>query len=158
GLLVDVDVPWFPRDTRTSESTFWAHIDVDVVKGASPMWTFPRNLKIQGNSGRIIEQVLDMLQQKATPAFKAAAAARVEKFKADAAKRLERVAELAASPGKQGAINTHYLCAELGKQIAPEDIIFAEATRNTPAVTQQIQRTVPGTMTRVGGGGLGSSG
>src|SRR5437879_13360772 len=27
GLLVDVDVPWFPRDTRASESTFWAQLD-----------------------------------------------------------------------------------------------------------------------------------
>jgi acetolactate synthase-1/2/3 large subunit len=158
GIMVDVDVPWFPRDTHASESTFWAHIDVDVVKGASPMWTFPRNLKVQGNSARILEQVLEMLRQKATPAFKTAAAARMERLKADKVKRLERVAELAASPGKQGAINSHYLCAELGKQIAPEDIIFAEATRNTPAVTQQIRRSLPATMSRVGGGGLGSSG
>ncbi len=43
-------------------------------------------------------------------------------------------AELAANPGKPGAINAHYLCAELGKRIAPEDVIFGEATRNTPAV------------------------
>ena len=158
GLLVDVDVPWFPRDTRPNEATFWAQIDVDVVKGGSPMWSFPSNLRLQGNSGRILEQVLDAVREKATPAFKQAAAARVAQFAGENEKRLKRAEEIAANPGQPGAINPHYLCRELGKRIAPEDVIFSEATRNTPAVQQQIPRSVPGTVVRVGGGGLGSSG
>ena len=158
GLLVDVDVPWFPRDTRANEATYWAQIDVDVVKGGSPMWSFPSNLRLQGNSGRIIEQLLEAVKAKATPAFKQAAAARIAQFGAENEKRLVRAAELAANPGKPGAINSHYLCRELGKRIAPQDVIFSEATRNTPAVQQQIPRSLPGTVVRVGGGGLGSSG
>jgi acetolactate synthase I/II/III large subunit len=158
GLLVDVDVPWFPRDTRANEATFWAQIDVDVVKGGSPMWSFPSNLRLQGNSGRILEQVLDAVEEKATPAFKQAAATRVAQFAGENEKRLKRAEEIAANPGQPGAINPHYLCRELGKRIAPEDVIFSEATRNTPAVQQQIPRSVPGTVVRVGGGGLGSSG
>jgi acetolactate synthase-1/2/3 large subunit len=158
GLMVDVDVPWFPRDTRVNDKTFWAQIDIDVTKGGSPMWSFPSNLRLQGNSARILEQVLEAVQKKATPAFRHAAAARVEQFAGDKAKRQQRAAELAANPGKPDAINAHYLCAELGKRIAPEDIIFAEAARNGPAVTQQIPRPLQGTLARVGGGGLGSSG
>src|SRR5262249_13583224 len=158
GLLVDVDVPWFPRDTRANEATYWAQIDVDVVKGGSPMWSFPSNLRLQGNSGRIVEQLLDAVKAKATPAFKQAAASRIAQFGAETEKRLSRAAEPAANPGKPGAINSHYLCRELGKRIAPQDVIFSEATRNTPAVQQQIPRSLPGTVVRVGGGGLGSSG
>src|SRR5262249_1257028 len=158
GLLVDVDVPWFPRDTRPNDKTFWAQIDVDVIKGGSPMWSFPSNLRLQGNSGRIIEQVLEAVKAKATPAFRQAAAARIAKFKDENEKRLARAAELANNPGKVGTINPHYLCRELGKRIAPEDIIFSEATRNAQAVQPQIPRAVPGTIVRVGGGGLGSSG
>jgi acetolactate synthase I/II/III large subunit len=158
GLLVDVDVPWFPRDTRPNEATFWAHIDVDVIKSGSPMWSFPGHMRLQGNSARILEQLLDAVRAKADPAFRQAAAARVAEFASERTKRLQRSAELAANPGKPGAINSHYLCAELGKRIAPEDIVFAEATRNSPAVLQQVARPLPGTLTRVGGGGLGSSG
>jgi acetolactate synthase-1/2/3 large subunit len=158
GLLVDVDVPWFPRDTKANDATFWAQIDVDVVKSGSPMWSFPASLRLQGNSGRILAQVLEAVKAKATPAFQQAAAARVAQFAGENEKRLARAAELAANPGKAGAINPHYLCAELGKRIAPEDVIFSEATRNNAAVQQQIPRSVPGTVVRVGGGGLGSSG
>jgi acetolactate synthase-1/2/3 large subunit len=158
GLLVDVDVPWFPRDTRSDSGMFWAQIDLDVLKTGSPMWSFPSQLRLQGNSARILEQVLDAVRGKASPQFRQAAAARVEEFKAEKVKRDERVAQLAAEQGKPGAINAHYLCAELSKRIAADDIIFAEAARNGPAVTQQIRRPVAGTLVRVGGGGLGSSG
>jgi acetolactate synthase-1/2/3 large subunit len=158
GLMVDVDVPWFPRDTRVNDETFWAQIDIDVTKGGSPMWSFPSHLRLQGNSARILEQVLEAVQKKATPAFRQAAAARVEQFAGEKVKRQQQAAELAAKHGKPDAINAHYLCAELGKRIAPEDIIFAEAARNGPAVTQQIPRPLQGTLARVGGGGLGSSG
>jgi acetolactate synthase-1/2/3 large subunit len=122
------------------------------------MWSFPSSLRLQGNSARILEQVFDAVKQKATPAFKQAAAARIAQFAGENEKRLARAAELAANAGKIGAINPHYLCRELGQRIAPEDVIFSEATRNTPAVQQQIPRSVPGTVVRVGGGGLGSSG
>jgi acetolactate synthase-1/2/3 large subunit len=158
GLLVDVDVPWFPRDSRANDATFWAQIDLDVMKVGSPMWSFPSQLRLQGNSARILAQLLEMLKETAPPAFKQAAAARLEKFKGERAGRVQRAAELAANPGKPGAINAHHLLAELGKRIEATDIVFAEATRNTPAVIAQIARPVQGTMVRVGGGGLGSSG
>ena len=48
GLLVDVDVPWFPHDSKAADKTFWAQIDVDVIKGGSPMWSFPKShLRLQ---------------------------------------------------------------------------------------------------------------
>jgi acetolactate synthase-1/2/3 large subunit len=158
GLLVDVDVPWFPRDSKGNEKAFWAQIDVDVIKGASPMWSFPSQLRLQGNSARILGQLAEVLERKAMPAFRQAAMERMQKIAGERESRLQKSAELAANPGKQGAINSHYLCRELGKRIDPEDIIFGEATRNTPAVLQQIPRPVQGTLARVGGGGLGSSG
>src|SRR5262249_21879494 len=95
---------------------------------------------------------------KATAALQQAAATRVAQCAAENEKRLARAAELAANPGKPGAINAHYLCRELGKRIAPQDVVFSEATRNSPAVQQQIPRSLPGTVVRVGGGGLGPSG
>jgi acetolactate synthase I/II/III large subunit len=158
GLLVDVDVPFFPRETKINDKTFWGQIDVDVLKSGSPMWSFPANLRLQGNSARIVEQLLEAVTQKASPAFRDAAKARVAAFAEQKAKRKQNAAELAANQGKAGAINAHYLCAELAKRIADKDIIFAEAARNSPAVQQQIPRPLPGTLTRVGGGGLGSSG
>ena len=66
--------------TSPNENAFWAHIDVDVLKLGSPMWTFPGHLRLQGHTGRILEQLLAALKAKATPAFAAAAAARLKRI------------------------------------------------------------------------------
>ncbi len=158
GILVDVDVPWFPSDVQTKEKSFWAHIDIDTLKPGSPMWTFPGNLRMQGDSGRILEQLLDELKAKATPKFKAAAAARLERIKALRDERIARAEKLAAEHGKPGAINPHYLMAELGKVLDDDAIIFNEGVTNAGAVLLQIPRRRPNTTMRSGGGGLGWSG
>jgi acetolactate synthase-1/2/3 large subunit len=158
GMLVDVEVPWFPAEVAPNENAFWAHIDVDVLKLGSPMWTFPGHLRMQGSAGRILDQLLTVLKAKATPRFKAAAAARVDRFKAVREGRLAHAAKLAADKGKPGAINPHYLMAELGKVLDDEDIVFNEAVTNTPAVLIQIPRRLPNTAFNTNGAGLGWSG
>jgi acetolactate synthase-1/2/3 large subunit len=98
------------------------------------------------------------LKAKATPRFKAAATARVQRLQATGAARREHAAKLAADKGKPGAINPHYLMAELGKVLDDEDIIFNESVTNTPAVLLQIPRRQPNTAFNTNGAGLGWSG
>jgi len=158
GLLVDVEVPWFPAEVAPNEKSFWAHIDVDVLKSGSPMWTFPGNLRMQGNTGRILDQLLTALKAKATPRFKNAVTARLERLAAVREQRRAHAAKLAAEKGTHGAINPHYLMAELGKVLDDEDIIFNEAVTNTGAVLMQIPRRLPNTAFNTNGAGLGWSG
>jgi acetolactate synthase I/II/III large subunit len=158
GLLVDVEVPWFPAEVQPNEKSFWAHIDVDVLKVGSPMWTFPGHLRLQGSTARILDQLLTALKAKATPRFKAAALARLEQLRSARKQRLARAAKLAADKGKPGAINPHYLMAELAKLLEAEDIVFNEAVTNTGAVLMQIPRPLPNTNFNTNGAGLGWSG
>ena len=158
GILADVEVPWFPAEVQPNEKSFWAHIDVDVLKVGSPMWTFPGNLRLQGSTGRILDQLLTELKAKATPRFKAAASARLDKLKALREQRRARAAKLAADRGKPGTVNPHYLMAELAKVLDDEDIIFNEAVTNTGAVLMQIPRRLPNTAFNTNGAGLGWSG
>ncbi len=158
GLLVDVDVPWFPSDVTPNPDAFWAHIDVDILKPASPMWTFPGHMRMQGDSGRILQQLLDALKAKATPKFKAAAAERVKALTAERDARRENAKKLAANKGKDDEINPHYLFSELNKHLAPDDVVFNEGVRNAGACLMQLTRPNPNTVVRAGGGGLGWSG
>jgi acetolactate synthase-1/2/3 large subunit len=122
------------------------------------MWDFAVNLRIQGASRRILEQLVETLEAKATPAFRAAAAKRVEALAKEQAARKAGLAKLAADKGANGKINPQYLCAEIGRAIGPEDVVVNEAIRNTLAVFNQIPRNVPGTLVGLAGGGLGFSG
>ena len=158
GLLVDVDVPWIPKFTPENPATFWAHIDIDVVKQAFPMWGFANNLRIAGDSCRILAQLLQELKARATPGFRDAAAKRVAALANEHEARMQDVARLAADRGAPGRINPQYLCAELGHAIDPEDILVNEAIRNTLVVSNQVPRSKPGTLIGLAGGGLGFSG
>jgi acetolactate synthase I/II/III large subunit len=158
GLLVDVDVPWIPRYTSPSSSTYWAQIDVDVLKTASPMWSFPSNLRLQGDSARILEMLLERLKTIATKQFHDEAAARRKKLAAVRAEGIARAVESAASKGARNAINPHYLFAELGSLLEPTDLVFDETVTNTGPLVMQIPRPIPGTMLRLAGAGLGASG
>jgi acetolactate synthase-1/2/3 large subunit len=158
GIMVDVDVPWFPSDVSHNDKSFWAHIDIDTLKAASPMWTFPGNLRMPGDSGRILEQLLEALKAKATPKFKDAAAKRVAAFSAERNAWREHAKKLASNKGKMGEIEPHYLFAELNKLLKDDDVVLNEGVRNAGACLLQLTRPLPNTCIRSGGGGLGWSG
>ena len=141
GLLVDVDVPWFPADVTHKDKSFWAHIDVDTLKSASPMWTFPGNLRMQGDSGVILGQLLEELKKKATPKFKEAAARSASRRTPPSARPgASSAAKLATNKGKPGEINPHYLFAELNKLLKADDIVCNEGVRNAGACLLQLER------------------
>jgi acetolactate synthase I/II/III large subunit len=157
GLLVDVDVPWIPSETPDNPATWWAHIDIDAEKRAFPMWSFPGNLRLQGDSYRTLSDLLVVLKELADGAFKARAAARVQLLAEEHRARREQWAKVAANRGSKGEINPHYLCAALAKALQPSDIVLNEAIRNGPTVFQQMPRTVPGSLVGLAGAGLGFS-
>jgi acetolactate synthase-1/2/3 large subunit len=158
GLLVDVDVPWIPVATRDNPDTFWAQIDVDVLKAASPMWSFPVNLRLQGKSSRVLAQLIQTLRKSATPEFSAAAARRISDLTAERDLAIQRAAALAEDPGKTREINPHFVCAEIGRAIRADDIVVNEAVTRQSIPNLQIPRPNPGTMISNAGGGLGASG
>ena len=157
GLLVDVDVPWIPSDTRENPQTWWAHIDVDVVKERIPIWGFPSNLRLPGDSALILGQLLEALKAKATPAFRDAAGKRLETLAREHGELRAQLAKLAAHKGATNAISPHYFCSELGRALGEDDIVVNEAIRNTGVVFNQVVRTRPGTSLSFAGAGLGCS-
>jgi acetolactate synthase-1/2/3 large subunit len=158
GILLDVDVPWIPKETAENPATFWTHIDVDVIKERFPMWGFPANLRIQGDSVRILGQIIEAIEARASPAFRATVAQRVEAFAEEHRARIQEITKLATNKGVMNRINPHYLCAEIGRAIEPDDIVVNEAIRNTLTVFHQIPRSRAGSLIGLAGGGLGFSG
>ncbi|HJQ58411.1 MAG TPA: thiamine pyrophosphate-requiring protein [Vineibacter sp.] len=158
GLLIDVDVPWIPRDTPENPETWWAHVDVDADKRGFPMWSFPGDLRLQADSFIVLTQLLDALKVRASDAFRATAAERVARMTAERDARLAAAGRQAAEIGVDGAINPHFLCAAIGRAIGPQDIVLNEAIRNAPAVFAQMPRSVGGSLVGLAGGGLGFSG
>jgi acetolactate synthase-1/2/3 large subunit len=158
GLMVDVDVPWIPSDMPDNPATWWAQIDIDSEKRNFPIWTFPGNLRLNGDSHRILADLLAALKARADAGFRSRAAARVAKLAEEGKARREQAAKTAANRGVAGQISPHYLCATLAKALDPSAIVLNEAIRNGPVVFAQMPRTQAGTLVGLAGGGLGFSG
>ena len=158
GLMVDVDVPWIPKYTQEKPGSYWAQIDVDVVKRDIPMWGFPASERIEADSSRVLAQLLAAVKQLITPAQAKAVNARMATITEEAATRHLSIGHAAADPGAPGRINPQFLCAHLNRAIGQDDVVINEAVRNTFAVFNQILRTRPGTLIGLSGGGLGFSG
>ena len=157
-LFLDVDVPWLGHDEMLSPNAFIIHVDIDTIKRDLPMWGFASHMRVQGDCATVLEQVRDALAAQSTPAFEQQVQARLAVLKAAYDNRMTWLAAARASPGKLGAIAINYLCHCLNEVLLPEDIIVNEAVRNTGAVLNHINRTVPGSYLSSAGGGLGYSG
>jgi len=158
GILLDVDVPWIPRTTRDNPNAYWVQMDVDAIKRDMPMWSFPADLRIEGDAAQLLQQLIDAVEALATPAFRDTVAQRLARLAGEHAQRTAAVARLALDPGTPGQLNPHHVCAALGRALGPHDIVLNEAIRNTAAVFEQIPRSEPGTLIGLPGGGLGFSG
>ena len=155
-------MPWFPADVTHKDKSYWAHIDVDTLKSASPMWTFPEQscgCKDDSSASSSGPVAGGNLKKKATPKFKEAAAKRVEAHTAERKAWREQAAKLATNKGKQGEINPHLsVRRRLNKLLKADDIVCNEGVRNAGACLLQLERPEPNSCIRSGGGGLGWSG
>ncbi len=157
GLMVDTDLPWMPKEADPNPDTYWVQIDVDPIKNDIPMWGFPSNEKIQGDSYLILSRLLEICKTKITEAQQAAVQVRLQGFAEQRREAVTFIENLASEKGSAGLINPAYLCAELNKVLGEDDVLVSESVMNEPSVAMQINRTKPGTALGLGGGGLGYS-
>ena len=57
-LLLDVDVPWIPRQGRRPASARIAQIDIDPLKETIALWGFPVDLPIQADTSKALPLLL----------------------------------------------------------------------------------------------------
>ena len=156
GLLLDVDVPWLPH-TKPRDDTRWIHIDVDPVKKDLPMWGFATDLRVAADCAQALRDIHEAVESLADDAFRRRVANRMAGWSPQRQERRRRLEAAAARPGEPDALEAAWVCAMLGKQLRPDDVLINEGIRNAAAVFQHVPRTQPLTLLGGPGGGLGYS-
>jgi acetolactate synthase-1/2/3 large subunit len=157
GILLDTDVPFVPHSKRAAEMK-WIQIDVDPLKADFPMWGFATDMRMQGDSSIILQQVLDAVEARADDAFRKRVGARIESWNDAREAHARRRAAASANKGVSGALNPAFVLATLGEKISQDDIVLNEAIRNAPLMQMHLKRTRPQSYVGLAGGGLGFSG
>ena len=158
GLLIDTDVPFVPQSVKAADAMRWIQIDIDPLKADIPMWGFATDLRVQGDSAVVLQQVLEIVDARADDAYRSKVRRRIEGWKPMREAGAARRRSAAAEKGKPGAINPAFLFERLQALLSQDDIVLNEAVRNAPTLQQQLRRTKPLTYVGLAGGGLGFSG
>ena len=157
GLVVDSDVPWIPALASPGPDAYWAHIDRDVTKSASPLWTFPTQMRLEGESGAFIERLCDRIEALSNPDHRRSVQARLAQIGREREVMKGKAEAMAQDPGGPVALNVHHVLRALGRQVRDGDVIVNEAVRNQGAVLMQVPQHVPSRTVRSAGGGLGAA-
>jgi acetolactate synthase-1/2/3 large subunit len=157
GLLLDTDVPFIPQSKRAGAIP-WIQIDVDPLKSDFPMWGFPTDMRIQGDSAIILRQVLEAVEARADHAYRIRVAERIAKWSEAREQTTARRAAASSNKGEAFALNPAFVFATLGRKLAQDDVVLNEAIRNAPILQEHLPRTQPRSYVGLAGGGLGFSG
>jgi acetolactate synthase I/II/III large subunit len=158
GLLLDTDVPFVPQFAKRANAMKWIQIDLDPLKADFPMWGFPTDMRIQGDSTIILQQVLDAVEARADDAFRHRVAARIASWASARDAAAKKRATASGNKGVSGALNPAFVFTTLGDKISQGDVVLNEAIRNGPILQEHLSRTRPQSYVGLAGGGLGFSG
>ncbi|HET7491170.1 MAG TPA: thiamine pyrophosphate-requiring protein [Bradyrhizobium sp.] len=158
GLLLDTDVPFIPQYAKQASAIKWIQIDVDPLKTDFPMWGFPTDLRVQGDSATVLRQVLDCVESRADDGWRRRVASRIASWNGARESLAKRRAAANANKGASGALTPAFLFATLNGKLSQDDIVVNEAIRNAPILQEQVTRTKPKSYVGLAGGGLGFSG
>jgi acetolactate synthase-1/2/3 large subunit len=158
GLLLDTDVPFVPQSAKRASAMKWVQIDLDPLKADFPMWGFATDIRVQGDSSIILQQVCDAVEGRADDKYRRRVAARIASWENTRTAAAQKRLAAGANKGVSGPLNPAFVMATLSGKISQDDVVLNEAIRNGPVLQEQVKRTKPQSYVGLAGGGLGFSG
>jgi acetolactate synthase-1/2/3 large subunit len=154
-LLLDVDVPWIPRQATPAATARIAQIDIDPLKETIALWGFPVDLPIQGDTSKALPALLDAVEERGSTATRQAWTERRQRYAAThAAHQPGRVTDLSELRTRR-PIAAEWVGAALAERLPPESIVLDETVTSSEAVRRLLERQTPGSLLGAGAPGLG---
>lgn len=145
AIVIDSPVPWIIGHAGPRPECRVLVVDEDPLQTTMPNWAFPADLRITSSPRRWLETIVGALEREG---FAPAAPG-----PAEPGEPLASVGPPLSGPGDVLAPE-HVLAAVAGR-LAEDDRLIDEGATNSAAVARLIPRTLPGTLFRSGGSGLG---
>jgi acetolactate synthase-1/2/3 large subunit len=149
-VVVDAEVPWFPRSFTPAPHVKVAHLGIDPMWTRYPLRSFPADVVIPGSPRTALRMLIDALALRRTDDGKVAA--RRGRMLAHRAELVERRAQAIAEARDGKPIRYDWLGECVRAALPPGGIVVTELG----AWPHQLALDEPGSLVGVGiGGGLG---
>jgi len=151
-------VPFVPQSAKKAAAIKWIQIDLDPLKADFPMWGFATDIRVQGDSSIVLQQICEAVEARADEKYRRRIADRIASWQGARTAAAQKRAAAGANKGISGALNPAFVLATLSGKISQDDVVLNEAIRNGPVMQEHVKRTKPQSYVGLAGGGLGFSG
>ncbi len=154
-LLLDVDVPWIPRQVHPADGARIAQVDIDPLKETIALWGFPVDLPIQADSSKALPGLIAAVERRASSQLRQSWSQRRERYAAAQSATQQKLASNVAELRTRRPIAPEWVGAALANRLPEESIVLDEMVTSSDAVRRYLNRTVPGSVLSAGAPGLG---
>lgn len=137
-IVVDAPVPWILGKGGPAEGSRILVVENDPLQSTMPNWAFPADVRVASSPRIWLETIVARLEADGATA--------------DA---FELAPLLQEAPKTGAALTADDVLAALADHLTPEDRLIEESTTSAISVRRWLPRTLPGTLFRAGGAGLG---
>lgn len=154
-LIVDHDVPWVPAEGRPSPGCRVIQVDIDAVKRDMPIWGFPVDLSIPGESARVLPAVVEEIERRLRPGDRVRIETRRGEVSARSELRRTSRRTRATELGQRRPIAPEWAAHCLNELVDDDTVIVGDAVSNNPILWHHLELDAPGTYYQSQGSGLG---
>jgi acetolactate synthase-1/2/3 large subunit len=147
AIVVDAPVPWILGKGGPTAGCRVLVVESDPLQVSMPNWAFPADVRIASSPRQWLETIVARLE------VDAAAQGSTD----ESEDRPESLASVQVAAGRTApaALTAQEVLEALAPHTTPADRLIEESTTSADAVRRALPRTVPGTLYRAGGAGLG---
>ncbi len=154
-LAIDYDMPYVAAEGMPAAKATIIHIDVDPLTNGRLLWERGADLFIQADSREAVPALEGALRQRITPARAQVLQERCRRIEAQTQQvRRERLTS-AQARSEQQPISPDWLCRCIAQVIDEQTIVVNHTLSHNASVTEQIERTQPGTLLGCPAGAIG---
>ncbi len=153
-LVIDYDIPYVPAEGFPRKDAKIIHIDIDPMTQGRPLWGRGADVFIEANSREAIPALNKIIHQRLTPAKRAVIRERSSQLEAKHRKEREEWRALGVNSANQKPISPDWLGHCISEVVDEDTIIVNHVISHSASVTEQIERTKPGTLLGCAGGAI----
>ena len=153
-LVIDYDIPYVPAEGFPRPEAKIIHIDIDSTTQGRPLWQRGADVFIEADSREAIPALNKVISQRLTPEKKAKLRERSRQLETKHQKEREEWRALGVNSSNQKPISPDWLGHCINQVVGEDTIIVNHVISHSASVTEQIERSQPGTLLGCAGGAI----
>jgi acetolactate synthase I/II/III large subunit len=154
-LAIDYDMPYVGGEGMPASEAKIIHIDVDPLTNGRKLWERGADLFIRADSREAVPALERLLRQRITPEKRQQLQERYRQIEAKNQDTRREWQALAQGEDDRTPISPDWLCYCVNQVIDKDTIVVNHTLSHCASVTEQIERTKPGTLLGCPSGAIG---